>query len=306
MVEQWIDALTARDIVGNGKTICVRAHAGLIKAKASLFVRDDKGQRNTKIPPEFWEAGETDEFVQNWHSGDFSAWINHNAHWQVFGATFALSGLLDCQPFEQRATTARRLSVAGQSQWLSAVAARKFMYERAGVSVGSAGEALIEQCRLGFVSARAVLMQQAPERSPSTWENEAREWDVPATYWSRFVIDGHSSQSWDLGRFAAREVAYDGYCWTILSDVRFLRGSLDSLITAATDVEGAQTDLAPTKPPVPEAELKRWWQRRSSVREKLSQSDLWVLAKADFPAQSIARDRIRALADGRTPGPKTN
>ena len=60
----------------------------------------------------------------------------------------------------------------------------------------------------------------------------------------------------------------------------------------------------PPKPNVAETELLRWWQKRESVRDALSQNDLWALAKADHPEHTVARDRIRALAENRKPGPK--
>jgi hypothetical protein len=58
--EDWIAAHSAVALLGGyqhpRRTICRRAHAGLIKARAERFFRDDQESDNVEIPREFWWA----------------------------------------------------------------------------------------------------------------------------------------------------------------------------------------------------------------------------------------------------------
>lgn len=105
--------------------------------------------------------------------------------------------------------------------------------------------------------------------------------------------------------FAGRGRGPQGYGGITLNGVHFLRSSLDILLPAprSPDEEG-QVD--PRKPNLPEADLQRWWDKLLPAREALSQNHLWLLAKGDHPQHTVSRERIRALTEGRTPGPKSS
>lgn len=82
MAEQWIDAETALRVVASVsdtrsavRAICIRAHDGIIDARAKLFVAGDRRTANAKIPPGFWWAKGEAALDQNWVTGDFSTWI---------------------------------------------------------------------------------------------------------------------------------------------------------------------------------------------------------------------------------------
>ncbi len=147
-------------------------------------------------------------------------------------------------------------------------------------------------------------MRFALGSKPDDWTSEAREWDVPLWFWEDFTPRDASTQNWETGLFAGQGRGPQGYGWITLNGVYFLRSSLDVLLPASMQGEAGQAQYEPPKPPVPDAQLQRWWDKRSPVRDALSQADLWTLAKADFPDHAVARERIRALSEGRTPGPK--
>jgi hypothetical protein len=147
-------------------------------------------------------------------------------------------------------------------------------------------------------------MRFARGADPDDWTTEAREWDVPIWFWESFTANYASSQDWEKGRFAGRGTAPQGYGWMTLQGVYFLRSSLDVLLPRSMQREEGADQYQPPKPNLPEADLKRWWEKRAPVRDALSQNDLWALAKADFPEHTVARERIRGLAEGRVPGPK--
>lgn len=306
MADQWIAASTALDVFGNRVAICERCHAGLIRSRAQSFARHDQELLDVELPREFWWAEGNEALEQNWDTGDFSTWIDRRYHWRAFGVRFALDDLLKLIPFEQRAGTRRRLSVAGNPAWVSAREARRFAYETAGLNPAKAGKAVIEQCRLGFVSGRAIEMRFALGRQPQDWTTEAREWDIPTWFWEEFTTQDASSQDWEQGLFAGSGRAPEGYGSMTLNGVHFLRSSLDVLLPtdALPADEQEQVDLR--RPPLPEADLRRWWDKLAPVREALSQERLWAVAKSDHPGHTISRERIRALAEGRAPGPKSN
>lgn len=179
MADQWIEAGTTLDIFGNRMAICERCHAGLIRSRAQSFMRHDENLSDVELPREFWWAEGHEALDQNWDTGDFSTCIDEKLHLRAFGVRFALDDLLKLIPFEQHAAIRRRLSVAGNPAWVSAREARRFAYNTAGLQPATAGTTVMEQCRLGFISARAVEMRSALGRKPDDWTAEAREWDIP-------------------------------------------------------------------------------------------------------------------------------
>ena len=91
--EEWISAAAAVTLLGmkhlvSTRTICRRAHAGLIKARAERFIRDGRSADNIDVPVEFWWAEGAAALDQNWMAGDFDTWIDHRIHLQAFGVTF--------------------------------------------------------------------------------------------------------------------------------------------------------------------------------------------------------------------------
>jgi hypothetical protein len=57
--EEWITAANAVALLGmdrysGSRTICRRAHAGLIKARTERFIRDGQSADNVDVPAELW------------------------------------------------------------------------------------------------------------------------------------------------------------------------------------------------------------------------------------------------------------
>ena len=241
MAEQWIEASRAMELVGSRFTLCERAKAGLVKSSARLLLIGNERHEGTEIPLKFWWAEGHEALHQDWASGDFSTWIDRTVEWKAFGVTFALSGVLEMLPFERRGLTALSLSVAGNANWISAIEARKFAYNEGGVNPTRAATAVIEQAKLGFLTARAVLAQGSKGGVHKIdWDWEAREWDVPLWFWGGFTDESSSSQSWDTGKFAGRGRAPDGLRWITLTGVHFLRESMNVLLPAAASNATAQ------------------------------------------------------------------
>ena len=231
----WVPAAKALSVVAglSGESaarlaLCGRAHAGLVKTYARLFTQGDRSEEHTEIPSTFWWAGGHEALEQDWRSGDFSTWIENKVQWRALGVSFDFEGLREMLPAEDAAAYARRLSVGGNPDWVDAKTARRFMYSSLGANPTNAGDELISRCRMGFVAARAVIMQRASGPSPDRWSEEAREWDIPVWYWENFTDAGSSAQNWQTGKFSGRGAS--GRSWFTLTGVYFDRASLDAML----------------------------------------------------------------------------
>ena len=90
--------------------ICRRAFAGLIKARATLLIFQDKEEADAEVPREFWWAKGGDALTQDWASGDFETYINHHSvRLQAFGVTFRRPDIEQLKP-ELTALKARAAS----------------------------------------------------------------------------------------------------------------------------------------------------------------------------------------------------
>lgn len=304
MAEHWIEAREAARIVNDTDALRQRVSVGMVRCCARSATIDGEPVDFLNLPDEFWSDSGRERLQEDWEHGDFQSSFDGLAISCAFGVRFDASDVLAMLPVEQRAAAARTLSVAGSAAWVSAREARRFAYERARLNPMTAGNAVIEQCRLGFVTARAVEMRWAVGQKPDDWTEEVREWDVPTWFWEHFTTQDASSQDWEQGRFAGRGRGPRGYGWLTLNGVHFLRSSLDVLLPDAPPMAGRNDDADPRKPALSEAELQRWWTKLAKARDGLTQEQLRALAAHDHPKHSVSRDRIRVLAEGRKPGPK--
>ena len=186
MATQWITAATAFSIVeqvaGSAEArfaLCTRAHHGLLKSRADRFVVNGQSRESPLLDEAFWWARGHEALEQDWKLGEFSTWIDRKLHCEAFGVMFELHGVLALLPIELHPRIALSLSAAGNPAWVPAAQTRRHVYGPGGVSPMKADEVLIDQCRLGFVVGRAVLMQRCDRGRPPAWTAEEREWDVP-------------------------------------------------------------------------------------------------------------------------------
>ncbi len=312
MAQHWIPAPTALSLLDElsgghvGKQALVtRARAGTLKASARLLDIEGDTKNEVVLKPAFWDWDRYSESLERWEVGDFSV-VHDGLRHHAVGVHFDLLGLLELLPAERRSEFARRVSVAGSGEWMTAKAARAFTYNELGAPPLTAASVLLDQCRFGFVSGKAILRQQAREEGAEDFDIEEREWDIPLWFWERFTLPDSSSQDWERGIFSGQGRAPFGQCWIRLSGVHFLKTSLVGLLAsrgAGTNTSDPQPNQQP-KPPLPDAKLQSWWAAKVAVREQLSLEELLVLARGAFPENHITRDRIRSLSGPRKTGPK--
>jgi hypothetical protein len=100
--EEWITAAEAARLLApvfnSGyeakMTICKRAHAGLIGARAERFMINDEVSNNVEIRKEFWWAEGGAGLTQNWTTGDFETWFGKSSVSQRRLRAFSVSFLL--------------------------------------------------------------------------------------------------------------------------------------------------------------------------------------------------------------------
>lgn len=306
MATQWIEASKAFDLVGSKYALCERLRAGLVKSSARLFLKDDDRLEEVILPASFWWAGGQEALEQDWDTGDFSTWIEQSEHWQAFGVTLDLAGVLELLPFERRAIVSRELSILGSADWVSAKETRRFAYEHGNINPVAAGVFIMNQAKLGFITGRAVLAQGSNgKQRQGDWAWEFREWDIPAWFWEGFTSEETSSQDWEIGKFSGRAIGPQNIRLVTLTGVHFFRASLIAIKATAAqpDIFLGENNQAPL-PPLSQANLAAWWDKKGSVREALSEAELLTLVREAHPNNFISRDRVRELIGPRKRGPK--
>ena len=302
----WIEAALALKIASNGAhetfgafTVCERAYAGLIRAKAKTIIFGKDTQSDAEIPKGFWWAKGHEALEQNWATGDFSTWIDRTVEINAFGVRFALDDVLEILPVEQRALVARQCSVQGSTDWYSARQARDLIANTENLHSFTANNRLIELAKLGFVTGRAVQMFSGKELGSKHGTVE-REWDIPVWFWTDYCAADRSVQNWELGKFSGRAYGLGSSKCIELTSVHFLKATIDASLVESDP----HAEAVVKKPNLSAAELNKWWESMAASREQLSQEQLITLVRAKYPENYVARDRVRELSGGRKRGRK--
>jgi len=236
---RWIPApraLSLLDELSGGRdfrqVLIKRAASGALKSKADVLHLEGDTLLDVVLKPAFWDWDRYAEAEEHWQCGDFVATID-GLRSNAMGVCFELGALSHLLPIEMRPQLLRSVSVAGDPGWVSAKAARAFMYNDLKAAPTQAGAVLIDQCRLGFVAARAAMKQERPSSDRvQKWSNEEAEWDIPQWFWENFTGFDTSSQDWERGQFVGVGRAPSGCCAITLTGVYFLRASLEAMIPA--------------------------------------------------------------------------
>jgi hypothetical protein len=98
--QQWIRAAGALTLLKPAmsgftakKAICTRAHNGLMRARAQRYMWGKSTRDDYDVPSQFWWAEGEAALVQNWVTGDFKTWIEHQHHLKAFGVSFLRADL---------------------------------------------------------------------------------------------------------------------------------------------------------------------------------------------------------------------
>lgn len=298
MAEHWIDARQALEIAGDPISLCTRLHAGLITARARTFATEREENHDVAVPKLFWWAKGHEALKQNWGSGDFSTWIEQKHQLFAFGVTFPLSEVLEMVPFERRALIAHGLSVAASPDWIAASDVHRLtLNDRGHVRVFQ--KVLIEQAKLGFVSARAVSAHGKLRKGNSVnLFLDEREWNVPAWFWQEFTKADTSNQSWETGAFKGVGRSPMGRAEVTLSGVHFLRESIERRLGPSEDNAAGEAPSGSSRGRRPTYD---WATATAAVWGKLFRSEIIPEVQAD-----IEKALIDVLTVGdKSPSPST-
>jgi hypothetical protein len=261
MQRYWVPASKTLSLVASALqsdfgaivAICERAHAGLVQVKAELFTAGTDRHEDALLPTNFWWAEGQEALQQDWVRGDFSTWLDNKIELKAFGTQFDFEGIRSLMTPQSAAAAAREMSVASNSDWISASEARRFAYENLDVNPVGAGSPIIDQCRLGFVPARSVLMQRRRSSQSNGWNLEVREWDIPIWFWEEFTKVGASDQDWGRGVFSGRGWALGDSLFISLTGVYFERASLEAMVPGQATSSDAPRANKGGRP------RKEWW-----------------------------------------------
>lgn len=81
-------------------------------------------------------------------------------------------------------------------------------------------------------------------------------------------------------------------------DVTAVRGQVRKFLGTGSSPYRQETK----KTPLPEADLKAWWDGLSTEQRNMSREKLWELAQNSHPNHKITRERVRGLGGPRKPG----
>lgn len=305
MDEDWLPARDAlaflqrvAPFTDQRRTICTRAHAGLIQARAETLILPKGKYSNAGIGEDFWWAEGGSALNQNWVTGDFSTWINQKFQVKAFGVSFLADDIYAIVPG----------SAKKDGRWIDSADAVERVASEAGVSLDDALAAIIHCCanRLAEARCQTLNWQYVDSYDP----DEGIDDDVmPAWFWMTSARHPDAILNWRTGNFAGPGENERYYCQAQAKGVVFDRASLSNAIEYAAKHKAGPTacssDLPDTsKPPLSEADLQKWWGKRESVRDSLSQDELLTLIRAAYPDNQISRERIRALTGERKRGPR--
>ncbi|WP_260581344.1 hypothetical protein [Sphingopyxis sp. PET50] len=305
MEEEWLAARDAlaflqrvAPLTDQRRTICARAHAGLIQARAETLILPSGKHSNANIGEDFWWAEGGAALNQNWTTGDFSTWINQKFQVKAFGVSFLADDIYAVVPG----------SGVKAGRWIDCADAVEHVADAAAVSTDQALAAIIHCCANRLIESwcRALNCQYPDSYDP---DDEIEDGVMPTWFWMTSARHPDAILNWRSGNFAGPGETEGGYCQAQAKGVSFARASLSDAIEYATRNKTISVAPSPetsdaSKAPLSNADLEKWWNKRANVRDGLSQDDLLILVRADFPDNHISRDRIRVLTGERKRGPK--
>ena len=286
MVEQWIPARRALDIVQDAGALLGRLRSGLVKSKAAMIRSTSETRTDKEVGAGFWKIELYTDFRQDWETGDFSNYIDGEIDLQVLGLTIELSGILEMLPFEERGLLARSLSVAGDPEWITAKEARNFCYDT--YNLYTSGDWIIEQARLGFLAGRAVQAEGKGDSGYGGRDWKEREWDIPIWFWVDCTQPQTSFQSWDIGRFTSEVRTPRGRGGTILSDVHFHRQTLLALLHKPAEQLAEPDEPSNDEPKRGRRPTYDWPLACTTIWGRLHRGELLPQVQADIEQALIA------------------
>jgi predicted nucleotide-binding protein len=113
---EWMSAAEALAFLdGRARSICQHAKAGLVKARAKLFIAGGRRDSDCEIPPDFWWAEGEEALEQDWATGHFKTTpprdrLGVGIYLEAFGVQFRRLEIEQLKPHQATAVKARATS----------------------------------------------------------------------------------------------------------------------------------------------------------------------------------------------------
>jgi predicted nucleotide-binding protein len=247
---EWMSAAEARQFLHpyvSAQAICSRAHAGLIKARAKLFIAQGMEQTDVEVPREFWAKAKATQHA-NWVTGDFETVIRRRVNTmqgnlraerrlQAFGVEFRRPDIEQLKPASTAASTggapsSTQTPAPTDGEWMSAQEALDCLE----LGLPDGARAICVHAFAGLVQAKArrFLVHGMPDDDDAA---------LPRAFWSR--SEEATWHDWGTGHFE-----------TTLNDrrfqafgVQFRRSDIEKLKLQSTapKARAASLSQAPTQ-----------------------------------------------------------
>ncbi len=317
MDDEWISADEAHQIVaravgvlGAAEAICTRAHHELVSAKALRLIWHRETRDDCAVPKEFWWAKGKAALEQDWTTGDFSTWLDQTYELRAFGVQFRKSDIMKMIP--QGRPPQRGAIEAGDAdeEWVSSSDARRLVYTISRINSVSAGDAILQYCRVGHIAGRAKHMKLIIKDRYQTRQEEESDCQIPDWFWEECTKPDSSVQDWPAGVMSGK-CCVDGDSITArLTGVSFRRADLEIFKNQLNEGDPPVRAEAPSskggKPPA------AWWDAlwveicrqlyvgelhpKAQVDVETAMHD-WLATIGETAAESTIRERARKLWD---------
>ena len=256
---EWMSAAEARQFLHphvGAHAICSRAHAGLIKARAKLFISQGMEQTDVEVPREFWAKAKTTQ-RSNWVTGDFQTVFHSRVNTmqgnqraerrlQAFGVEFRRQDIEGLKPASTAANLAppsapAQRPASSDGEWMSAQEALQFLQ----LPQADALKAICDRAQVGLIQARAKLF--------IAQDNEQRDVDVSREFWTPKKEGAVLTANWLSGDFETW-MNHPSYRLKAFG-VTFRRSDIEGLKPAASGAS-ASSLIEPISPIEPVASRK--------------------------------------------------
>jgi hypothetical protein len=205
------------------RAICSRAHAGLIAARARRLIIDKKVEDHAEVPARLWWAEGGAALKQNWATGDFETWTDHQVHYRAYGVDFLRADIEAMLPASSRR---REVSAWQPGNYAEASRCLDELSAAIGGDKARAGELIIRNCRAGLVPSRCTRLRWRVSDRYGDEDQSEENTTIPDWVWEHCLGEPDAILNWPANIFAGEgEIDGDRYKVTV-SGVQFEVGAV--------------------------------------------------------------------------------
>lgn len=214
MVSDWISASEAFRLVSDASTpylaprsICSRAHAGLVAARAKRLIIGGSSKDDADVPAKFWWARGEAALEQNWTTGDFETWYDRQVHCLAYGVEFARADIEAMLPSRSNAPAIDR---GAPGNYAPASQCLEELKSALKLGTSEIEALLVRHCRAGMLPSRCSKLWWRLTTRYGDEEDEAEtNVAIPDWVWEECLSKSDAVLNWPANAFAG-EGTLDG------------------------------------------------------------------------------------------------